>query len=155
MLHFDRELILREDSSYPIGADSEVGLFLRGNDDDEVELYEKIGIGAVDYIYGAFYTTEGMCELLGVTPAELTKRSIRAGMLHWGDNGLAIGPNGFSLALIGLNEYRELLREQWRGPHTWMMVNFYDSEPPDARRRRTIADVFFSPEAIEFLAEPS
>ena len=61
----------------------------------------------------------------------------------------------FHLALIGLNEYRELLREQWRGPHTWMMVNFYDSEPPDARRRRTIADVFFSPEAIEFLAEPS
>lgn len=134
--------------------------------DGKTFLYEYIGgtedglTRAYRLVYGAHYTTAGMCELLDIKPSELERRAIEAGLIHWDkEKGLQMG------AEIQYKNGGDSIAEMWREDHdpanAWKLdpnqglwPGFYWDEPPPLRQRRTIADAYWEPASIDILSKP-
>jgi hypothetical protein len=79
-------------------------------------------------VVACHYSTLGMCELIGITPRELTARALAAGLIHLDDNHeIHAGP-------IHLGQGFE-----------------HEEEPGACRRKSTIADAYWPPECFEAL----
>jgi len=81
-------------------------------------------------VFDVHYSTLGICELIGITPRELTERALGAGLIHYDRaRGLQAGPLHLGQ---GFEEDGEEI-------------------PPGFHRKRNISDAFWPPDCFEFL----